>query len=466
MSSIWTLRRSATDTKVTGLCGGIARRWGVDPLLVRVGCVLLALSGGVGIVLYAAGWLLIPVEEQDKRPVDDLFGGQAARWSNQTWVAIVVVACVAAFVLLGSLMPFGLGPAVILAVVWYFGYYRNRSRSPGSTPPVGAVAPYAPPAQPYPPNPTQQFPTFEGPPTPFTEAAQAWQERVTEHRQANDPTDHPTSPPAPYPPHPSPSAPYPTTPYATLPPEATWEPYGPAAMLPPSATADPRTAFLAQPDPVGLYVEAAPLAIVPRHRSRPARRLRLVGLLVMGIVLSGLGVADQSGVAVPVAAYLAAALLVVGLTLVAATWLGRARGILPLGALLLVGVLATSVAGPVASQGWGVEQHTYTTADEIPTTPITKEVGQIQIDLSQVTLTDDTTLTAHVDAGGVTVTVPQNTNVRIQYVLDAGVLTAFGEQAAGGTDLRDTIEPAVADPTHPTLTLVLSADVGKIEVQR
>ena len=74
MSSIWTIRRSATDAKLAGLCGGVAQHWRVDPLLVRVGWVLLALSGGVGLVLYLAGWLLIPLEGKDKAPVEDLFG--------------------------------------------------------------------------------------------------------------------------------------------------------------------------------------------------------------------------------------------------------------------------------------------------------------------------------------------------------------------------------------------------------
>ena len=72
MSSIWTIRRSATDAKLTGLCGGVAQHWGVDPVLVRVGAVLLAFSGGIGIVLYLAGWLLIPRRRRDTSTLDDL----------------------------------------------------------------------------------------------------------------------------------------------------------------------------------------------------------------------------------------------------------------------------------------------------------------------------------------------------------------------------------------------------------
>ena len=77
MSSIWTIRRSTSDAKLAGVCGGVARHWNVDPVLVRVGCVLLALSGGIGLVLYVAGWLLIPIDGSDKPVIHDLLGEQA-----------------------------------------------------------------------------------------------------------------------------------------------------------------------------------------------------------------------------------------------------------------------------------------------------------------------------------------------------------------------------------------------------
>ena len=48
MSSIWSIRRSTSDVKLAGLCAGVARHWGIDPVLVRVGWALLALSGGLG----------------------------------------------------------------------------------------------------------------------------------------------------------------------------------------------------------------------------------------------------------------------------------------------------------------------------------------------------------------------------------------------------------------------------------
>ena len=58
MSSVWSIRRSTSDKKLAGVCSGVARHWNVDPLLVRVGWVLLAFSGGVGVVLYIASmWI-------------------------------------------------------------------------------------------------------------------------------------------------------------------------------------------------------------------------------------------------------------------------------------------------------------------------------------------------------------------------------------------------------------------------
>src|SRR4029453_8749299 len=91
MSSIWTIRRSATDVKLTGLCGGVAQHWGIDPVLVRVGWALLAVSSGIGFVLYLGGWLLIPVEGSDRAMVDDLFGESVRRWPKELWITLVVV---------------------------------------------------------------------------------------------------------------------------------------------------------------------------------------------------------------------------------------------------------------------------------------------------------------------------------------------------------------------------------------
>ncbi|MDV6014408.1 PspC domain-containing protein [Haloechinothrix sp. LS1_15] len=58
------LRRSKTNRMIAGVCGGVADYFGIEAILVRIVLVATALiSLGLPVVLYAAGWLLIPEEE-------------------------------------------------------------------------------------------------------------------------------------------------------------------------------------------------------------------------------------------------------------------------------------------------------------------------------------------------------------------------------------------------------------------
>ncbi len=88
------IRRSLTDRKIAGVAGGIARHFDIDPLLVRVGLVLLAIFGGGGILLYAAGWLLMPEEGSDD--------GVIKTDHRTRTVLLAVVGAIAALSLLGD----------------------------------------------------------------------------------------------------------------------------------------------------------------------------------------------------------------------------------------------------------------------------------------------------------------------------------------------------------------------------
>jgi phage shock protein PspC (stress-responsive transcriptional regulator) len=441
MSSIWTIRRSATDVKLTGLCGGVAQHWGIDPVLVRVGWTLLALSGGIGLVLYLAGWLLIPVEGRDRALVDDLFGESVRRWPKELWITLVVVASLAMFAIFGWLSPFNIGPAVVIAVIWYFGFYKGR-QSKADTEPASAPTDFEPatPSEP-------QLVQYPGPPTPFTQAAQAWQGRIEEHMRQVAADSHTTgAPPDEWP---------------SLPPVDT-----------PQPTSDPEpsdhTAFMAQPDPVGLYAEPTPVAPVKMSDTKSAKRLRLVSLIVLGLTLSGLGVVQGLGIALPLAAYLAAALLVIGLTLVAATWLGLARGLLPVGVLLAIAVLIVTAGGPELRVPVEANySRAYTTLAELPVAGDSEDFGKLTVDLSQLAVTADASYTAHVDLGQLEVTVPKDTNVVVNYTADMGAVHAYGDEVQAGSELEGQVtDPQPAQPSQHTLTLNLSVDAGNIQVQR
>jgi phage shock protein C len=60
------LQRSTTNKMIAGVCGGLAVYFNLDPVLMRVIFVALALAGGPGVVLYIILWVVMP---EDTAPV-------------------------------------------------------------------------------------------------------------------------------------------------------------------------------------------------------------------------------------------------------------------------------------------------------------------------------------------------------------------------------------------------------------
>jgi phage shock protein C len=56
------LYRSSRERVISGVAGGVAEYFDIDPSIVRIAWVLLALiTGGVFLVLYGVMWLVVPV---------------------------------------------------------------------------------------------------------------------------------------------------------------------------------------------------------------------------------------------------------------------------------------------------------------------------------------------------------------------------------------------------------------------
>ena len=64
------LYRSKNDSKLCGVCAGIAKFFKLDPTIIRLIWALAVLLAGSGIVLYIACALIIPEEPDDYVTVD------------------------------------------------------------------------------------------------------------------------------------------------------------------------------------------------------------------------------------------------------------------------------------------------------------------------------------------------------------------------------------------------------------
>jgi phage shock protein C len=62
------VRRSHGDRVIAGVCGGIGRYLGIDPVLLRLAFIILALANGLGLIAYVVAWVAIPEEQPGQRP--------------------------------------------------------------------------------------------------------------------------------------------------------------------------------------------------------------------------------------------------------------------------------------------------------------------------------------------------------------------------------------------------------------
>lgn len=58
------LTRSIHDKKIAGVCGGLAEYTDMDPTLVRLIWVMLALFVGWGVLGYLIAWIVLPEQPQ------------------------------------------------------------------------------------------------------------------------------------------------------------------------------------------------------------------------------------------------------------------------------------------------------------------------------------------------------------------------------------------------------------------
>ena len=344
-------------------------------------------------------------------------------------MALVLVACVVAFTWFGGPTPFGVGPALVIGAIWYFGFAKHRqpqeratSSAEAGAAPVGTVPTQAP-----------AFVAHQGPATPFTEAAEAWRRRIEEHLRVNGSDPVPATEPPSWPAPPAVPA--------------------PAALQDPDPELNARTAFLAEPDPVGLYADPPPVPAgappLPRPRGDrvSARRLRLLTLLVLGLTTGGLALADHGGLAVPPVVYAASALLSSGSPWSRPTWWAgprpvgygsparprrdrhrRGRSARPAGGLGQRDVPLRDSGGAAADRRCPPRR------------------GELVLDLSGLTLDADAVHSARVGTGRLEVVVPRDVNVTVHYDVDQGAVQPYRGDERIGSQLVGTLPPPTLVP--------------------
>jgi len=136
---------------VAGVCGGLGEHFGVDPVVFRIVIAVASLFGGVGVLVYGLGWLLIPARGEERPVLRQVLAGRF-----DSGAAAATVVAVMGVTLFFTYLDAGFAPsvpilmvtAVVLFMVWSDTKKRNvaaqRSGAPPAASATSAVVPASP----------------------------------------------------------------------------------------------------------------------------------------------------------------------------------------------------------------------------------------------------------------------------------------------------------------------------------
>lgn len=352
-------RRLPEQGRLAGVCAAIAQRQQVDVLLVRVAMVVLALSAGVGLALYAAAWLMVPPEGSDETMLEQWIPA-SREWSTQTkWLVTGLASLAVASPMLEAGLP--IAPLLVAGgIYWYLKYEHSENNRPSPLTPT-AAAPLAPMEPQLDPN------------SEFGRAVGTWQERLA----AVDDPGH-VARPVPLP---------------------QWTP---------------------TPHPMPLQQGTAGASVVRASRRRPSTWFGLGTLLVAGTA-GGLAtayapVAEGHGALLG----LSVALGVVALSLVLGAFTRRPR--FAVAAAWILAICLASSAATAGSTNFGETQLRYTTSAELPTEPLRIAASDGVIDFSRLDLDRNATVRLDARASDLRIVAPDDADLVLKYRLHASQL--------------------------------------------
>lgn len=188
-------------------------------------------------------------------------------------------------------------------------------------------------------------------------------------------------------------------------------------------------------------------------------------LSAIALAVGLLAIVDLSGASIPAIGYIALPLAITGLGLIVGTWVGRARWLIVVGALLSIAlgigamVDSADAKGDVSWRPASIQQleNRYHI-----------DIGNAVLDLSAVSFTgEQKSIDVSVEAGNLTVILPPKVDVRLQAQVGIGNANVFGSTWDGiRQPVHNFSDEGVDGPGGGQLTIQAAVDVGNLEVRR
>ena len=441
------LRRSRDDRMIGGVCGGLGRYVGIDPIIFRIVLAALAVFGGVGLLLYALAWLLIPEDGTDVSELHRLFQGHP---SPAPIVAAIVVGVIGVIAVTEVAYHRRGRFEVLLIVLAVVAVVALTSRSRGVPP---ATAPFTPPPYGTPPRP------YGTPPPPYGTPPQPHYATPSPSSGTPDASEPTTQSQPPY------AAPQYAAPQYAAPQHAASQysapqysaPHYTAPLGPPAGFSPSRPVYTPPPG------YAPPPPTPPRPPSFLGPIAISVGVVIVGVLFA---LDASNSISLSAQAIFAASLLTVGLALVVGTWIGRARVLIAFGAVLAIALALTATVDVPLRGGMGNRTYSPTSAADIPPT-YRLAIGHQTIDLTALNLAGKKVqVTSSVGIGEVDVRVPPNVRLVVHGRAGSGDVNVNGDNNGGSHVDRTLALPAIGTAVAGEIDLDLRVGLGRVYVDR
>jgi phage shock protein PspC (stress-responsive transcriptional regulator) len=428
------LRRSRGDRIVSGVAGGLGEYFGVDAVIFRVLFAVLSFFGGVGLLAYAIGWLLLP-EPGDGDSLLDRALHQLRLRRVPPWLVIAGGALLLWICWFSWWVPGPTFPAFVLLAVLAIVLVHRMGNQPGASQP-GA-------SQPGTDRPGTKQPASTGPDLTKHETTPAlWPDTASGDTAMIENTEPVSDDSA----------------SAASESDFAWQP--PTATVP----------LIAPLNDTRRSMQAWIAEASEAHRERVKRRRPIkvgVGLaLVAGWAVVAL---LDAFTRVPFPAYLWVGLIILGAGLLISL-VTRRMVLSLLVPMAVLGMIAVALGGTRASLSDGSGQIGWLPADASQLTDHRQFAGQSTLDLTSLAkLTAPTTVRITQAAGEVRLRIPSSVNATVISDVHMGDIqngssSQTGQHVSGLNVHQEFAAPSGA--TGSPLTIIVHLTVGHVQVDR